>query len=107
MTIIPESDRALPEHLEIIVVDSYALNYLIKCAHVFPAPGEPVTGRTAAVQHDIATNGARPVWCGPHRLAPAGLRTAQTCIKDMLKGGQIEPSDSPRASPVVLVTCLT
>ena len=28
----------------------------------------------------------------------------QTCIKEMLLGGQFEPSDSPWASPVVLVT---
>ena len=27
----------------------------------------------------------------------------QTCVKEMLEGGQIEPSDSPWASPVVLV----
>ena len=46
----------------------------------------------------------RPVRCGPRRLAPAGLRKEQDCVKDMLTGGQIEPSDSPWASPVVLVT---
>ena len=28
----------------------------------------------------------------------------QTCVNEMLDGGQIEPSDSPWASPVVLVT---
>ena len=70
----------------------------------FPAPGEPVTGRTMAVQHDIITTDTRPVRCGPRRLAPAGLRKEQTCIQEMLHGGQIEPSDSPWASPVVLVT---
>ena len=67
--------------------------------HVFPAPGEPVTGRTRSVQHEILTSDARPVQCGPRRLAPA-----RTCVKEMLSGGQIEPSDSPWASPVVLVT---
>ena len=41
---------------------------------------------------------------GPRRLAPAGLRTEQTCIKEMLEGGQIESSDSLWASPVVLFT---
>ena len=35
-------------------------------------------------------------------LAPAGLRTEQECVRDMLKGRQIEPSDSPWASPIVL-----
>ena len=79
-------------------------NILHQYAHVFPAPGEPVTGRTTAVQHDIETNAARPTRCGPRRLAPAGLRTEQTCIKEMLEGGRIEPSDSPRTSPMVLVT---
>ena len=37
-------------------------------------------------------------------MALAGLRTEQTCDKEMLLGGQIEPSDSPWAPPVVLVT---
>ena len=73
-------------------------------AHVLPAPGEPVTGRTTAAKLDIETNDTRPVLCGPRRLAPAGLRTEQTCIKEMLEGGQIEPSDSHWATPVVLVT---
>ena len=77
---------------------------LFRYSHVFPVPGEPVTGRTTAVQHDIITTDARPVRCGPRRLAPAGLRKEQTCVQEMLHGGQIEPSDSPWASPVVLVT---
>ena len=65
---------------------------------------ESVTERTTAVRHDINPQDARPVRCGPRRLAPAGLRNEQTCIQEMVEGGQIEPSDSPWASPVVLVT---
>ena len=61
--------------------------------------GEPVTGRTGSVQHEILTSDARPVRCGPRRLAPAGLCTEQTCVQEILLGGQIEPSDSPWASP--------
>ena len=71
---------------------------------MFSAPGEPVTSRTTAVQHDIIMTDTRPVRCGPRRLAPAGLRKEQTCVQEMLHGGQIEHSDSPWASPVVLVT---
>ena len=54
--IVPETGRALPEHLEDIVVGSHPSlgeegramlrTILIKYAHVFPALGEPVTGRT-------------------------------------------------------------
>ena len=48
--------------------------------HVFPEPGELVTGRTTSV-HEILTSDTWPVLCGPRRLAPAGLRTEQTCVK--------------------------
>ena len=104
----------LPEYLEDIVQGLHPSlgdtgrrslrDLLHHYEHVFPAPGEPVTGRTKSLQHEIVTKDARHVHCGPRRLAPAGLRKEQECIKDMLTGGQIEPSDSPWASPVVLVT---
>ena len=97
----------LPEHLEDIMKGSHPSlgessrqllrDLLHRYEHVFPAPGEPVTGHTRSTQHKIITKNARPIHCGPPRLAPAGLRTE--CVKDMLKGGQIEPSDSPWASP--------
>ena len=96
---------ALPDHLEEIVMGSHpslgeACRRLLRellhwYKHVFPAPGEPVTGRTTSVQHETLTSNARPVRCGPRQLAPAGLRMEQTCVQEMLLGGQIEPSDSP------------
>ena len=83
----------LPPYLEDIVGGSHpslggggwaALWGIIhKYIHVFL---EPVTRRTQAVRHDIETNGAQPIQCGPHLLAPTGLRTEQECIKDMLEG---------------------
>ena len=102
-----EEQVTLPEHLEEIVTGSHPSlgdsgrqilrDLLYRDRHVFPAPREPVTGRTTSVQHEILTSDTRPVCCGPRRLAPAGLQ-------EMLLGCQIEPSDSPWASPVVLVT---
>ena len=82
---------ALPEYWEDIVEGSHPSlgepgrqllrDLLLRYRHVFPAPGERVTGRTTTVQHDIITTDARPVRCGPRRLAPAGLRKEQTCVK--------------------------
>ena len=104
----------LPEYLEDIVKGSHnslgdtgrqsLRELLLRYEHVFPAPGDPVTGQTKSVQHEIITKDARPVRCGPRRLAPAGLRKEQDCVQDMLTGGQIEPSDSPWTTPVLLVT---
>ena len=115
MDCVPEPGTLkLPDYLEDIVWASHPTlgesghqllrDLLLKYEHVFPAPGEPVTGRSKSVQHELETNNARPVRCGPRRLAPAGLRKEQDCVKEMLSGGQIEPSDSPWASPVVLGT---
>ena len=75
----------LPDNLEDIVMGSHPSlgeggwqllrNLFHRYKYSFPAPGEPVTGQTASVQHEILTSDARPVRCGPRRLAPAGLRT--------------------------------
>ena len=64
-------NRTLPAHLEDIVAGSHPSlglegrarlrTILHQYAHVFPAPGEPVTGRTTAVRHDIDTQDAWPV----------------------------------------------
>ena len=37
--------------------------------------GDPVTSRTPVVCHEIVTNGARPIRCGPSCLSPLGLRS--------------------------------
>ena len=75
----------LPPHLEEIVTGSHPYlgmdghtvltDILHRYSHIFLASGNPVTSRTYVVHHEIIINDARPIRCGPRRLAPAGLRT--------------------------------
>ena len=68
---------------------------------VFQLEGDSL-GRTSLVKHDIHTIG--PPIRQPPRRFPIGLREeGEKQIKEMLDKDVIEPSNSPWASPVVLV----
>ena len=109
-----EACEALPDHLEDIITGvcpslgepgrRLLRNLLHRYEHVFPAPGEPVMGRTISVQHEILTStpdlSSVDLADWPR---PVSVQNRHVLRKTLL-GGQIEPSDSPWASPVVLVT---
>ena len=61
------------------------------------------TGRTNTVTHSINTGGERPIKQRPHRLSPEETQTQREEVLKMLEAGVIVPSNSPWASPVVLV----
>ena len=67
-------------------------------------PGSALTGHTDAVEHTIDTGDSPPIRCAPRRMSPQTIKQEETCVEEMLTGGQIEPSDSPWSAPVVLVT---
>ena len=77
---------------------------LLEYADIFPVPGDPLTGHTDAVEHDINTGDRSPIRCAPRRMSPQKMTREEECVTEMLTGGQIEASDSPWSSPVVLVT---
>ena len=77
---------------------------LLEYADIFPVPGDPLTGHTDAVEHDINTGDRSPIWCAPRRMSPQKMKKEEECVTEMLTGGQIEASDSPWSSPVVMVT---
>ena len=77
---------------------------LLEYADIFPVPGDPLTGHTDAVEHDINTGDRSPIRCAPRRMSPQKMTKEEDCVTEMLTGGQIEASDSPWSSPVVLVT---
>ena len=56
------------------------------------------------MEHDINTGDRPPIRCAPRRMSPQKMKKEEECVAEMLTGDQIEPSDSPWSSPVVLVT---
>ena len=79
-------------------------NTLLQFMDLFPMPGSALTGHTDAVEHTIDTGDSPPIRCAPRRMSPQKIKQEETCVEEMLTGGQIEPSDSPWSAPVVLVT---
>ena len=74
---------------------------LIEYRDVFSTQEEPV-GECDVVQHEIKTEG-EPIKV-PYRRIPVGLREETVKEENKMKElGVIEPSESPRAAPVVLV----
>ena len=61
-------------------------------------------GRTNLVQHSIDTEGHAPIRLRPYRAPQVQKETIEKHIADMLERNVIQPSVSPWASPVVLVS---
>ena len=105
---------ALPHHLQDLVEQTCRdldptqrrrlATVLLEYSDIFAVPGAPLTGHTDAVEHDINTGDRPPICCAPRRMSPQKMKKEEECVTEMLTGGQIEPSDSPWSSPVVLVT---
>ena len=70
---------------------------------VFASPSGEL-GHTTIVQHTIDTGGSHPVKQSPRRLPQVQRDIADKEVEKMLEKGFIEHSDSPWASPIVLVT---
>ena len=106
--------RTLPRHLQDLVeqtcedLDSTQRHRLAEVlseySDIFPVPGAPLTGHTDAVEHNINTGDRPPIQCAPRRMSPQKMKKEEECVAEMLTGGQIEASDSPWSSPVILVT---
>ena len=104
----------LPEHLQDLLertsgdLDRIQRNQLasalLKFVDLFPTPGSTLTGHTDVVEHNIDTGDSQPVRCAPRRMSSQKIKWEETCVEEMLSGGQIEPSESPWSAPVVLVT---
>ena len=77
------------------------IELLQRYRHAFSIDSEP--GLATDVEHEIDTGDARPVHMPPYRVSPGEREIIQKQVEDMLDRGIISPSDSPWASPVVMV----
>ena len=75
---------------------------LITYADVF-AMSKMDVGRTGKLKHSIFTGNATPVRQSTRRIPVHRRDEVQKMLKDMLRDDIIEPSNSPWASPIVLV----
>lgn len=65
--------------------------------------GENSLGRTPLAECDIDTGNAAPIARKPYRVPLEHRKTVENAIKDMLARGVIKPSNSPWASPLLVV----
>ena len=75
---------------------------LAKYADIFAACSSDL-GRTDKVKHQIDTGSSAPIRQQVRRVPPARREEVKKLLKDMLAQDVIQPTNSPWASPVVLV----
>lgn len=70
--------------------------------HLFGDPDRDL-GHTNAIEHEIDTQGSKPVRQYPYRNSAAERRLIEVQVGEMLEKGVVRESISPWSSPVVLV----
>ena len=76
---------------------------LLEYRDIFSSKDKPL-GQTGLVEHQIDTGTSRPIKQRPRREAIGRQPMVKEELEKMLSQGVIEPSTSPWASPIVLVT---
>lgn len=64
---------------------------------------KPTPGRTAVVEHSIHVEDAIPIRQKPYRIPYSRRKVVEKDIQKMLDAGVVRRSNSPWASPIVLV----
>ena len=107
-----ENNSEIPEHLKSLWEDCKHLdesqhlqvgNLLKEYADIF-AKSKSDLGYTTLVEHTINTGNTAPIKQRPRRLPLAKKEAEKEEVKKMLDNDIIEPSVSPWASPIVMVT---
>ena len=99
----------LPEHLRNLVSEELSVRQKVQLSKTlnsysdcFMGPDGKL-GRSNLFKHEIDTGSSHPIKQAPRRLGFAQQDVVVEELDKMLASGVIEPSDSPWASPIVLV----
>ena len=106
LDLLPTHMRCMCEHFHetLTPIEAYqAVQVLLDLEPVFKHPDEKL-GRTDLVYHKIDVEGHRPIKQRTRRLPVHKHAEVKKLLGEMLDQGIITPSDSPWASPIVLVT---
>jgi len=96
-----QSDTYQPKPEELSAIQQKDLDILL---HSFTDIFRDTPGHTTLITHHIElAPGSKPVTSAPYRLHPEKAAAVEKEIKEMLDLGIIEHSESPWASPIVLV----
>ena len=104
-TTIPEVLSEMIDRIEFEVDDELKeklQRLIVKHRKVFALKGDPL-GRTDIVKHVIKTENVPPIKQAPRRVPIHQEEVVESNMRDMIEDGVIQPSESPWASPVVLV----
>ena len=96
-TLVDEVDASLGSEVKEAMAD-----LLHSYRDVFALKGDPL-GRTGVVKHEIDTADAAPIRQAPRRIPLHQVDMVEEAMEDMKGSGVIRPSESPWASPVVIV----
>lgn len=106
-------NRPLPDHLK-PMVDRFspelspsernqATDLVVEYEDIFQSPSGEI-GQTKIVEHRINTGDEHPIRIPARRISPSQKVVVEQELDKMLRDGIIQPSNSPWAAPVVLVT---
>jgi len=98
----PLNDVSIGEQLPPHQADALR-GMLARFRDVFASKARPI-GLTSRCEHTIDTGGSAPLSQGLRPSAPKDRETERTEVDKMLEYGVIEPSTSPWASPIVMVS---
>ncbi len=109
---IPDEIEIIPEEIQKLIVDCYGSmeenelkevkDILLKYTDVFTIKGETL-GRTSWECHRIDVGETVPIKQQPRRIPLHQVDVVEEMINDMERDNVIRPSESPWASPVVIV----